>query len=142
MWGGVPMVARWTAASMCRALTARGRGLTRAIFAPTPSRRTCARCISRWGTSGATAGPARTSAPGAARSSEGRGDPWKALTVAAVLSAGTPGSRESALHLLDGVARALADEAERAETFDLQRDLTYVVVDVLDAVDRLLGVQA
>lgn len=59
-----------------------------------------------------------------------------------VLSAAMPGSREAAVQLLDGIARALSDEAEAAESFDLQEALTYVIADVLDAMDRLMGVEA
>lgn len=59
-----------------------------------------------------------------------------------VLSAAMPGSREAAVQLLDGIARALSDEADAAESFDLQEALTYVIADVLDAMDRLMGVEA
>jgi hypothetical protein len=46
------------------------------------------------------------------------------------------------VHLLDGIARMLASEAEKAEDYALCEELIFVTADVVEAMDRIVGVEA
>jgi hypothetical protein len=58
-----------------------------------------------------------------------------------VPSAGArPGSRDAAAELLDGIGTALAVEVETCEDDDAQERIVFLLADVFDAHDYLLGV--
>jgi hypothetical protein len=72
--------------------------------------------------------------------SAGRDARFSGLLPSDVLSAGKPGTRHAAVHLLDGIVRMLAHEAEVAEDYGLCERLVFLTADVLEALDEIVGV--
>lgn len=98
------------------------------------------RCTSIEATAGCSPAITPTCAGDASRLSAGRDARLAGLLPEDVLSVGRPGTRHAAVHLLDGVARMLAHEAERAEEYGLCERLVLLTEDVIDALDEIVGV--
>lgn len=95
-------------------------------------------CTPTTGLPGGSPATGRSCATGVSRSSGA----VEAFTIDAVLSAGQPGTLHSATHLLDGIARMLADEADRSGDVVLAERLAFLTVDVIDTLDMILDVAA